>query len=76
MINKMVLKLKVRIAEKDSNYGWEKETWLRKTFKNIERNKYGEVPTRMLQEIFEKEISNKYKLYSTEGIDINIIDED
>lgn len=76
MINKMVLKLKVRIAPKDSNYGWEKETWLRKTFKNIERNKYEEVPEIMLQEIFEKEISNKYKLYSTEGIDINIIDED
>ena len=74
MIKKMVLKLKVRIANKDSKYEWEEEKWLQKTFKNVERE-YGAIPVTKLQDILEKEISKKYKLYSTEGIDVKIIEE-
>lgn len=75
MIQKMILKLKVRIADKNSKYEWEEEKWLQKTFKNVKRE-FGEIPVNKLQTTFEKEIAKKYKLYSVEDINIIVINEE
>lgn len=77
MINKMVFKMKVMVAPKGSRDEGYESKWISKTYKNIERNKYNEVPINELQDDLMKQVKDKYDTNGiVEDYSLTILDED